>query len=191
MFNVCYIKRNFRKLFNVSLTFQKIYDILQSQKEKKGKVKMNRLIFDMDGTIAALYNVKNWLPKLRAEDTSPYAEAAPMWDMEMLSTILKNLSGWEVVIVSWGSKNATPHFDEEVKKAKIDWLNQYNFPVLKRNIHVVPYGTPKQRYKAKKNYQSILIDDNEEIREKFRSYKNCSAVDPANTDIIQFVASLV
>ena len=149
------------------------------------------VIFDMDGTIAALYNVKNWLPKLRAENASPYAEAAPMWDMEMLSTILKNLSGWEVVIVSWGSKNATPHFDEEVKKVKIDWLNQYNFPVSKRNIHVVHYGTPKQRYKAKKNYRSILIDDNEEIREKFCSYKNCSAVDPTKIDIIQFVASLI
>ena len=152
---------------------------------------MNRLIFDMDGTIAALYNVKNWLSKLRAEDTSPYAEAAPMWDMNALCAKLKDLDAWEVVIVSWGSKNATPHFDEEVKKVKIDWLNQYNFPVTKRNIHVVPYGTPKQRYKAKKNYRSILIDDNEEIREKFCSYKNCSAVDPTNTDIIQFVASLI
>ena len=152
---------------------------------------MNRLIFDMDGTIAALYNVKNWLSKLRAEDASPYAEAAPMWDMNALRMKLKGLDAWEVVIVSWGGKNATPHFDEEVKKAKIDWLNQYNFPVTKRNIHVVPYGTPKQRYKAKKNYRSILIDDNEEIREKFCSYKNCSAVDPTKTDIIQFVASLI
>lgn len=152
---------------------------------------MNRLIFDMDGTIAALYNVENWLPKLRAEDASPYAEAAPMWDMEMLRLVLENLSCWEVVVVSWGSKNATPHFDEEVKKVKIDWLNQYNFPVARRNIHVVPYGTPKQRYKARKSSRSILIDDNQEIRDKFSSYENCAAVDPTQVDIIQFLASLI
>lgn len=65
---------------------------------------MNRLIFDMDGTIAALYNVENWLPKLRAEDASPYAEAAPMWDMNALCMRLKDLNAWEVVIVSWEVK---------------------------------------------------------------------------------------
>lgn len=152
---------------------------------------MNRLIFDMDGTIAALYNVENWLPKLRAEDASPYAEAAPMWDMSALCAKLKDLDAWEVVIVSWGSKNATPHFDEEVKKVKIDWLQRYDFPVARRNIHIVPYGTPKQRYKARKSSRSILIDDNQEIRDKFSSYENCAAVDPTQVDIIQFVASLI
>ena len=33
--------------------------------------------FDMDGTIADLYGVKNWLPYLEAEDTTPYAIAKP------------------------------------------------------------------------------------------------------------------
>ena len=39
MFNVCYIKPVFRKLFNVSLTFQKIYGILYLQKRKERKSK--------------------------------------------------------------------------------------------------------------------------------------------------------
>ena len=39
MFNVAYIKQFFRKLFNVPLTFRKIYDILQSQKRKERKSK--------------------------------------------------------------------------------------------------------------------------------------------------------
>lgn len=36
---------------------------------------MKMICFDMDGTIADLYAVPNWLDKLRAEDASPYADA--------------------------------------------------------------------------------------------------------------------
>ena len=45
------------------------------------------ICFDMDGTIADLYAVDNWLAKLRAEDETPYAEAAPMWDMTALAEV--------------------------------------------------------------------------------------------------------
>lgn len=34
-----------------------------------------RICFDMDGTIADLYGVENWLDYLIAEDVKPYAEA--------------------------------------------------------------------------------------------------------------------
>ena len=34
--------------------------------------------FDMDGTIADLYGVENWLDYLIAEDTTPYTEAEPL-----------------------------------------------------------------------------------------------------------------
>ena len=64
---------------------------------------MMNFIFDMDGTIADLYHVENWLPKLRAEDASPYVEAQPMWDMDKLGAILEALQalGHRVTIVSW------------------------------------------------------------------------------------------
>ena len=39
-------------------------------------------LFDMDGTIAYLYGVYNWLDMLRNYDPTPYANAKPMWDME-------------------------------------------------------------------------------------------------------------
>ena len=39
---------------------------------------MRTIWFDMDGTIANLYGVENWLPKLRAHDASPYADAEVM-----------------------------------------------------------------------------------------------------------------
>ena len=49
------------------------------------------ICWDMDGTIASLYGVDNWLSKLRAEDTSPYEDAAPMWDMELLNYVCELL----------------------------------------------------------------------------------------------------
>ena len=39
------------------------------------------IYLDMDGTIADLYGVEDWLKKLRAEDSSPYEEAEPMCDL--------------------------------------------------------------------------------------------------------------
>ena len=41
---------------------------------------MRTIWWDMDGTIANLYAVNDWLPKLRSEDPSPYAEAEVMWN---------------------------------------------------------------------------------------------------------------
>ena len=46
------------------------------------------IIFDMDGTIADLYSVNNWLDKLRAFDVTPYKNAKPLYDMEILKLVL-------------------------------------------------------------------------------------------------------
>ena len=47
------------------------------------------LVFDMDGTIADLYGVENWLPMLRAEDPLPYEIAEPIYNMTWLASIFK------------------------------------------------------------------------------------------------------
>ena len=56
---------------------------------------MNKtIVFDMDGTIADLYGVEGWLDMLRAEDATPYRQAKPIYDMDMLNDlidILKNM----------------------------------------------------------------------------------------------------
>ena len=88
------------------------------------------ICFDMDGTIADFYSVPNWLDKLRAEDPSPYSDAAPMWDMEELRKILLLLigEGWEVRIISWLSKDSSASYKDGVRKAKLEWLAKYDFP---------------------------------------------------------------
>ena len=51
-----------------------------------------RIWFDMDGTLADLYSVENWLPRLRAYDPAPYAEAKPMLRLCSLAKVLNRLS---------------------------------------------------------------------------------------------------
>ena len=73
----------------------------------KNEVKV--LVFDMDGTIANLYGVENWLADLRAENPRPYRVAEPMYDMDVLASILGilRLNGWKIVVTSWLSMGST------------------------------------------------------------------------------------
>jgi hypothetical protein len=72
--------------------------------------------FDMDGTIADLYGTENWLDKLVAEDTSPYAEAKPLLNLSALARRLNRLQreGYELAVISWLSKSGSPAYNEAV-----------------------------------------------------------------------------
>ena len=126
---------------------------------------MNKtLVFDMDGTIANLYGVDNWLADLRAENPRPYYEAKPMYDMDILHETLEflKLCGWKIVVTSWLSKGSTEAYDELVRYAKIWWLNHYDFPY--DEIHLVKYGTTKANCTRKLGGLQILVDDNKDVR---------------------------
>lgn len=121
------------------------------------------IYFDMDGTIANLYGVENWLPLLRSCDASPYVNALPMLDMAKLWSLLNGLKakGYHLGVISWLSKESTPEYKKEVRKAKQAWLNHY-LPTLFDEIHLVQYGTPKHLVARHKN--GIIFDDDEKIR---------------------------
>ena len=122
------------------------------------------LVFDMDGTIADLYGVKNWLADLRSENPRPYILAKPLYDMDSLNIILELLKeqGWKIVVTSWLAKNSSALYDEVVREAKRMWLNKYNFPF--DEIHLVKYGTTKANCTRKLGGFQILVDDNEKVR---------------------------
>lgn len=149
-----------------------------------------RIVFDMDGTIAALYQVDKWLEKLRNNDASPYAEAKPMWDMKKLSITLRKLQkhGISISIVSWLSKESNKTFDHDTRAAKKAWLQEFDFPA--DEIHIVKYGTPKGNYRVR-NDRNILIDDNADVRKQFEKFNNCSAINPTEVDIIAWLERLV
>ena len=122
------------------------------------------LVFDMDGTIADLYGVENWLADLRAENPRPYVEAKPLYNMDILNSLLKLLKaeGWDVVVTTWLAKDSTKEYDRLVREAKLAWLEKYNFPY--DEIHLVKYGTTKANCTRKKGGLQILVDDNEKVR---------------------------
>lgn len=120
------------------------------------------IYFDMDGTIADLYGVENWLEDLLHEDTRPYREARPLINMRVLARQLNRLirAGYSVNIISWTSRNGSDSYNEEVRRVKIRWLNKHLHSVRFDNIEIIPYGTPKELYGS-----GILFDDEEKNRE--------------------------
>ena len=124
------------------------------------------IYFDMDGTIADLYAVEQWEMKLRSSDPTPYAEAAPMYNMRVLNTILEEIAaqGITIGVISWLAMDSTKEYDKQVRKAKKDWLAKY-LPAA-TEIHIIKYGYSKK--KAAKIKDSILIDDNAGVRAAWR-----------------------
>lgn len=132
---------------------------------------MKSIILDMDGTFVSLYDVPDWLPKLRAYDPSPYAEAAPLVPMNVLARHLNRLSakGYKLGIVSWGSKSsgnseADANYLEATTRAKRKWIARHLKSVHFDSIEVVPYGTPKSTVCPFYGEDAILFDDDERNR---------------------------
>ena len=145
------------------------------------------LVFDMDGTIANLYGVENWLEMLRAEDPTPYIVAQPMYDMDTLKVILEmlKLQGWTIAVTSWLSMGSTREYDKLVRKAKKEWLERYDFPF--DEIHLVAYGTTKANCTRKNNGYQILVDDNEKVRNGW----NLGGTINANENILEKLVELL
>lgn len=141
--------------------------------------------FDMDGTIADLYNVENWLPKLRSYDPSPYAEAEVMLNMSLLARYLNKLQklGYWIGIISWASKDSTTEYDKAVADAKREWLKLHLSSVTFNEILITPYGIPKELWMNATD--DILFDDNEEIRNEWDG----EAYEP--TEIFSVLSSLI
>ena len=68
--------------------------------------KLPTIALDMDGTIADLYGVRDWLEMLESENASPYLDAAPMCDTKRLDSLIRAYkdAGGHVCVVSWCAK---------------------------------------------------------------------------------------
>lgn len=139
--------------------------------------------FDMDGVLAGLYNIPNWLEYLINEDSYPYAAAQPLINMNRLARLLNRLQaeGWHIGIVSWLSKNGTESYNKAVTKAKEDWLNEHLPSVHWNEVRIVPYGTPKQTVVS---VSGILFDDEEQNR------RNWKGIAYDETQILRILNSL-
>jgi hypothetical protein len=129
---------------------------------------MNKAIyFDMDGTLANLYGVDDWLEKLEGGDASPYKEAEVMLNMQALAHRLNRLQkhGYTIGVISWLSKSGTNTYNEQVAKVKTKWLEKHLGSVKFDEIHLVKFG--RRKSKVAKVKDGILFDDNAKVRKEW------------------------
>ena len=126
-----------------------------------------RICFDMDGTIANLYGVENWLAYLVAEDTKPYAEAKVLHNMSRLARLLNKAqrNGNELVIISWTSKNGSAKYNKAVAEVKKAWLAKHLPSVKWNEVNVVAYGYNKANFA--KSADDVLFDDEKPNRDNW------------------------
>lgn len=135
------------------------------------KQEVKAVYFDLDGTVVDLYSVKNWLKDLRGSNPTPYIKAKPMADMEKISYLCNALQmkGIKIGVITWLSKESSKEYKKQVRQAKRNWLKKH-FPLVFDEIHMVQYGYSKRKVAKVKN--SILFDDNEQVRKEWQGKKN-------------------
>ena len=119
--------------------------------------------FDMDGTLADFYGVRNWLDYLRNKDTYPYKVARPLHRFASLARMLNRVQaeGNRIGIISWGAENTPGQYNREIAEVKRRWLAKHLPSVDFDEIHITVYGLPKEIFKSDGD---ILFDDNENVR---------------------------
>lgn len=142
---------------------------------------MKQICFDMDGTLAGLYDVIDWLPMLEHHNPLPYQIADPCLNMSALARLLHKAQkiGYSIIVISWLSKNTSEAYDKAVEEAKRKWLKQHLPSVEFDEVLIVPYGTPKSTLG-----NGILFDDDASIRAEWKGL----AYEPS--EIIRILKSL-
>lgn len=153
--------------------------------------KVRMIVWDMDGTMADLYGVDGWLEMLRNENPLPYEIAKPLWDMERLANIIRGLQaiGVEQRIVTWLSMDSSEEYKTETRRAKKEWLEQFDFPF--DHFHGVQYGATKADSVRKflaDDETAILIDDSAKVR---KGWHLGETVDPTEINVIDFLETLL
>ena len=123
---------------------------------------MKKIYLDMDGTIANLYEQKNWLERLQKEDTTIFLECQPLISENELLRLFPP-KYYEIIILSMTPYNCSKEYHNQVIEQKNQWLD-IHFPLLKKRIYK-KYGNNKN---LKNSVNAILIDDNETIRNTFK-----------------------
>lgn len=165
---------------------------------------MKLICLDMDGTIADLYSVEGWLEMLRNEDTTPYREAKPIFNMASLATALeqKQRENYKIAIVTALAKYATPAYKQAIRQAKREWLAEWGIPF--DFFHGIDYNASKrdtirshmpmsmanlaiERMFDPNVGEAILVDDEARHRDTWGWGRT---IDPTAVDLIEALHTL-
>lgn len=125
---------------------------------------VDTIIFDMDGTIADLYNHPEWLSYFQ-EEKSIFQYLEPMIPTFAFNSIIEKLKTvCDVRIITWLPMNATKEYKAICRKDKKQWVKTF-VPSIEK-VHAIAYDSNKHGVKGiSKN--AILFDDNEKVRESW------------------------
>ena len=124
-------------------------------------MKYNRKVlnFDMDGTIANLYQMEDWLENLEKEQLD-FSLAAPIFNDNFINKIIElKKIGFYIQIITWLPPTSI-EYQAMVSKQKLEWIRKY-FPIIDA-YYILPYGKNKASV-CNKYDLNFLIDDNVEV----------------------------
>jgi len=143
--------------------------------------------FGLDGTLYNLYQLPNWLERIRNHDASVYEEThcTIKRGLDALDFCIRFTCGMfdyayqsEVGIITSGTKTSTYDFDQEAEQAKRDWFYgckeiSLSNMVDKNNFFFIPYGTSKTKViQDTRGYDPstlhILFDSSKEARDEWK-----------------------
>ena len=125
---------------------------------------MAKIFFDMDGTLAGLFFVKDFSKRLSEGDMTAYTDAKPLYNTEEMASVISALTakGFEIGVISYADAENL----EKATEAKNAWLAKF-FPFAKaENIHITTKATAKSTYYTNGD---ILVDDAKANREDWEA----------------------
>lgn len=131
------------------------------------------IYFDMDGTIAGLFDVPSWKQSIDAGSTAPYEVAKPLYNRADMDAVIADLTakGYKIGIITYVAFNSTKAYANTIRKVKKAWLKA-NFPYA-TEVHMIDHKTPK--WSVAKDHNSILVDDCRANRDAWKWGKTVNA----------------
>ena len=148
-----------------------------------------KIYFDLDGTVYDLYNVENWLEKLRSEDASVFSEGDFIGDYNRFKTVCEKLVsvGVQFEVITWLPMQASEEYEIECTEVKREWVKKF-MPFV-TEFTAQSYGIPKQNAIKKRAKTMYLLDDNKEVCEMWKTDKMRKAIN-VNRDELTTIEAL-
>lgn len=130
-----------------------------------------KIYFDMDGTVADFYGQSDWLEKLRSETAGAFSDCKPLFNVSRFRAVVSRLLaiGVQFGVITWLPMDASPEYESICAAEKIEWCKAY-LPFISE-FTAQSYGVPKQKAIKKHASTEILIDDNMEVCNRWKTAK--------------------